>query len=118
MTWASHHLVPSYQSSAYHGCMSKIRRKADPSTRVAKKAAARAETAVPKSGRRVAKSSTPSLAPVRKAGARRTRIQRAADQASKADSVDGQLQASDADVLRIADAIAEQRAELMDRLAQ
>jgi len=119
MTWASHRLVPSYQSSAYHGCMSKIRRKTDPATRVAKKAAAPAETAVAKSGRRVAKSSTPSvLAPVRKVGARRTRIQRAADQASKPDSVDDQLQASDADVLRIADAIAEQRAELMDRLAR
>jgi hypothetical protein len=99
--------------------MSKIRRKADPAARAAKKATAQAKTAVPKAGRRALRSSESlANAPVRKAGARRTRIQKAADQASKPTGVDGQLQASDADVLRIADAIAEQRAELMDRLAQ
>jgi hypothetical protein len=74
---------------------------------------------MPKSGRGAART-TDSLAtaPVRKAGARRTRIQKAADQAGKPTTVGGQLQASDADVLRIADAIAAQRTELMDRLAQ
>jgi hypothetical protein len=46
------------------------------------------------------------------------RIESAADQADKPTAVGDQLQASDTDVLRIADAIAEQRAELMDRLAQ
>jgi hypothetical protein len=96
--------------------MSKIRRKADSATRVAKKAAAQAKTAMPKSGRLVTGSLVKS--PVRKTGSRRTRIQKAADQASKPTTVDGQLQASDTDVLRIANAIAEQRAELMDRLAQ
>ncbi|GAA2833521.1 hypothetical protein GCM10010522_59730 [Kribbella solani] len=56
--------------------------------------------------------------PAGETGSGRTRIQKAADQASEPATVDGQLQASDTDVLRIANAIADQRAELMDRLAQ
>jgi hypothetical protein len=49
---------------------------------------------------------------------RLTRIQKAASQTEPPKIVDDGLQASDADVLRIARAIATQRAELMDRLAQ
>jgi hypothetical protein len=55
---------------------------------------------------------------IRKAPSGRTRIQKAASQVGDPKPANGRLCASDADVLRIADAIAEQRKELMDRLAQ
>ncbi|MFF0269392.1 hypothetical protein [Kribbella sp. NPDC004536] len=96
--------------------MSKLRRRAHSATRVADEAAAKAESGAPKSGRRVGKAGV--AGKLRKGAVRRTRIQRAADQASEPTRVDDQLRASDDDVLRIADAIAQQRAELMDRLAQ
>ena len=95
--------------------MSKLRRRAHSATRVADEAAAKADTDAPKSGRRVGSGIA---GKPRKGAVRRTRIQRAADQASKPTRVDDQLRASDEDVLRIAGAIAQQRAELMDRLAQ
>lgn len=106
--------------------MSKLRRTASSATRAAKHAAAKAETAAPESveaeraskGRRVSARKPSAIAGVRKTSAARTRIQKAAAAANSPQPVDGQLQASDADVLRIADAIAEQRKELMDRLAQ
>ena len=106
--------------------MSKIRRTASSAARATKQVAAKAETVAPKSadiervskGRRVTARKPSIIAGVRKKSASRTRIQKAASQASGPQIVDDQLQASDADVLRIADAIAEQREELMDRLAQ
>jgi hypothetical protein len=100
----------------YHGFMSKLRRRAHSAARVADEAAAKAEAVAPRAGRRVGKSSI--AGKPRRGGVRRTKIQRAADQASEPTTVDGRLHASDSDVLRIADAIAQQRAELMDRLAQ
>jgi hypothetical protein len=55
---------------------------------------------------------------IRKAPSGRTRIQKAASQVGDPKLANGRLCASDADVLRIAGAIAEQRKELMNRLAQ
>jgi hypothetical protein len=106
--------------------MSKLRRTASSDTRATKQAAAKAKTVAPESGdtervskgRRVTARKPSAIAGVRKTSAARTRIQKAAAEASTPQAADGQLQASDADVLRIAEAIAEQRKELMDRLAQ
>src|SRR3954467_2758229 len=110
--------------------MSGVRRKAKSAARATKQAAAKAKTAMPKTGRHSVRGKfeglpkgtrtvfkgggkSTSLIPsiIRKAPSGPTRIQTAASQVGDPELANGRLCASDADALRIADAIAEQRKE-------
>lgn len=100
------------------GVMTRVRDRAKSAARATKKTAARASKALPTGGSVREPKEESGRGIVRKAQRGRTGIQKAASQARKPRAVNGQLQASDADVLRIADVIAKQRKQLMDRLAQ
>ena len=115
--------------------MSKVRRTASAASRATKEVAAKAKVAVPKvanirvtkrdgrsalrvaAARSAARTSRIATASGQKATSP-TRVQKAARQVERPKPMNGELRPSDADVLRIASAVAKQRKDLMDRLAR